>query len=217
MQLNTEIGLQMHLSLHSDEEQVPSMKRQSPSDNCDGLDPLTKISSSRVGFNSSNNSSKTKSVFDRFSSDCGKGSDVVPGIICDQIKTQITKFETGREDVGASLCDQIEGERDGSLEDETDFHNDVEPAYGIQLNEHFQATDRHNEHKTFHSRKTLDCDQCHKQFTLLSNLETHVKTKHGEDLFICNICNERFNDKRQLVSHKKMHTSKNRSSVALAT
>ncbi|KAI8362707.1 hypothetical protein EDC96DRAFT_221674 [Choanephora cucurbitarum] len=65
--------------------------------------------------------------------------------------------------------------------------------------------------KSFESQKRYSCDQCQKQFTRPSALQTHIYTHTGEKPHVCDIigCGRRFavisNLRRHLRIHKPTH------------
>ncbi|XP_056407468.1 uncharacterized protein LOC130299812 [Hyla sarda] len=54
--------------------------------------------------------------------------------------------------------------------------------------------------------KKFKCDECGKQFTVISSLRTHRRIHTGEKLYSCSECGKRFTSKSNFVTHERSHT-----------
>ena len=66
----------------------------------------------------------------------------------------------------------------------------------------FDSNSKLAAHKaSVHPVVSFDCETCRKTFTTRAKLNQHIKDAHSPQ--ICNLCNQKFADKKALTQHKR--------------
>ena len=73
-----------------------------------------------------------------------------------------------------------------------------------------KQNDSRSSNRGTNQTKIWICDECEETFLKLSDLELHLKSKHGQTpTFSCDECNSKFVTKTRLVMHLQIHLDRN--------
>lgn len=88
-------------------------------------------------------------------------------------------------------------------DDPRQHHYFCEKCYRI-----FDTMSAFSEHQKLHiEKKSIECEECHKKFTLKNNLKKHIRIVHKKERhFKCETCSKTFGLKFDLQKHIRTHT-----------